>query len=636
MCGIAGTYTRPGARAPEPARLVLAMEQLRRRGPDDSGVWSDAQVQLGHRRLAVVDLSPTGHQPMESHDGRYVIVFNGEIYNHLELRAQLDPAHIWRGRSDTETLLQAYRRWGAGCLSRLNGMFAFAIWDRTEQRLFAARDRFGKKPFYYNWDDGNLAFASRPTAVAKLLGSARADIAPQALRLYLELGYIPAPLSPYHNIHKLPPAHWLLADQRGLRIERYWNHRDVAPQASLLQRPEEELVDELEEHIQRAVRLRLMSDVSLGAFLSGGIDSAMVVAAMKFSGVSEPKTYTIGFNEAAYDEGPAARTIARHLGVEHVVETLDVEDLLDLLPAFIEEFDEPFADASAFPTMAVARMARQHVTVALTGDGGDELFGGYHYYPIVEQLGRFMHWPRAAKNTIGNLLGIMPGHKAKLVAGALGMSTPASLFQYLRSLSKDFTSLVSADVLGSTYSAADLFEQAAASYHSGLSRAELGMRLDMEFTLADGYLQKIDVATMAYSLEARCPLLDHTLAEWALRLPLRYKIREGQTKYLLKKVLCRHLPRELVYRPKKGFGVPSAQWLRGPLKNWALELINDQSVMSRLPLEKARVLELFRLHNSGSRDAQPLLWSVLMLLCFVSCHINGQGIPDVTRRRAAA
>jgi asparagine synthase (glutamine-hydrolysing) len=634
VCGIVGVFDS-GAHLPAPERFAACLDRLQRRGPDDVGTWSNSVLRLGHRRLAIVDLSPTGHQPMVSGDGRFVIVFNGEIYNHRELRSQLAPPGGWVGSSDTETLLEAYRHWGPGCLDRLNGMFAFAIWDNTERRLFVARDRMGVKPLYYSWSDGRFVFASRPSAMTGLLANGGAEIDPQSLRIYLELGYIPAPMSLYRKVRKLPPGHWMTVDARGPRLTRYWDYRHIAPDASLLKRSENELVDELDELIRGATRLRLMSDVPLGAFLSGGVDSAYIVAAMKAVGVTAPKAFSIAFKEEDYNEGPAAVAIARHIGVDHVVETLSVGDLLELLPLYVDEFDEPFADSSAFPTMAVARLARRHVTVALTGDAGDELFGGYHYYPLIESLAHTSDWSPGVKRMLQATLSIMPMHKAKLLAGALGPSTRVGIFNYLRSFSKDFRPLVEDDVLERTGSSNDVFERAALGFVPGLTSAEVGMRLDLGLTLVDGYLQKVDVATMALSLEARCPFVDYRMVEWSMRLPVEFKLRGRHTKYLLKKGLCRYLPPSFVYRPKRGFGVPVAQWLRGPLRSWAEDLLYDDSLVSRLPLEKARLRELFTLHTSGARDAHPLLWAALMLLCYVARHERGTDLPPVASQRAA-
>lgn len=634
MCGILGFYNPSGIGA-DSNSFGQALDRLKRRGPDDSGTWCDALVRLGHRRLAVVDLSDAGHQPMESSDRRYVIVFNGEIYNHQELRPRLAPRHSWAGNSDTETLLEAYRTWGPDCLKHINGMFAFAIWDRTERTLFLARDRMGVKPLYYARRNGTFAFASRPGALTQLMDSGDFAINPEALRVYLELGYIPAPLSFHEDMHKLAPGHYLIASARGVRIVRYWDFRCIAPDPSILDRPEGALVEELDSLIRDAVKTRLMSDVPLGAFLSGGVDSALTVAAMKAAGVEHPKTFTIAFKEQAFDEGPAAAKTAEHLGVDHIHETLDVNSLLELLPTYIDEYDEPFADSSAFPTLALARLARRHVTVALSGDGADELFGGYHYYPLMNRLQAATRWRAPIKQLVGRIMSSMPIHRAKLFAGAIQCGDAVSLFNYLRSVSKDHPTLISDDILRATSNSADWFAQFAAGFAVELSGAETGMRLDLGFTLPELFLQKVDVATMAFSLEARCPMTDYRLVEWAMRLPLQYKLRGGETKYLLKKVLCKYLPPEQIYRKKMGFGVPIADWLRGPLRDWARELIYDDTLMAKMPLDKTRVRDLLNKQLSGQREAHPLLWSVLMLLCFVRKYGANQSLPALSYREVA-
>jgi asparagine synthase (glutamine-hydrolysing) len=634
MCGILGLFNPAGVQ-PVLQEFTAALDRLRLRGPDDSGVWQDECVVFGHRRLAIVDLSPAGHQPMESHDRRYIIVFNGEIYNHRELRARLNQSRDWRGTSDTETLIEAYHTWGVDCLKHINGMFAFAIWDRMERTLFAARDRMGVKPLYYFDRGGRFGFGSRPGAVGLLLDDGELNIDPEALRVYLELGYIPAPLSFHRDIRKLPAGHYLLVNARGVRRVRYWDFRSIKPERAMNSRPEGELIEELDALIQNAVKLRLMSDVPLGAFLSGGVDSGLVVAAMKAAGVGHPKTFTIAFKEQAYDEGPAAAQAAEHLSVDHVHETLDVDSLLSLLPTYIQEYDEPFADSSAFPTMAVARLARRHVTVALSGDGADELFGGYHYYPLIDRLGATLEWRLSTKRSAGRICNSLPWHRAKLLAGALQCRDRVELFHYLRSVGKDYPSLVSADILRSTANSESWFAQYATGFAMDLTAAETAMRLDAGLTLPDLFLQKVDVATMAYSLEARCPMTDYRLVEWAMRLPMQYKIRNGETKYLLKKVLSKYLPTEYVYRPKKGFAVPLAQWLRGPLRTWAQELVHDDTLMSRVPLDKGRVRELLRQQAAGERESHPLLWSVLMLLCFVQTHGAQRALPVIAYREVA-
>src|SRR5579863_63567 len=635
MCGILGLFNRTGV-LPQSETFVAALDRLKLRGPDDSGTWQDECAMLGHRRLAIVDLSPSGHQPMESSDRRYVIVFNGEIYNHRELRPRLNPRGEWRGTSDTETLMEAYRTWGVDCLKHLNGMFAFAIWDRAERTLFIARDRMGVKPLYYSDRNGTFGFSSRPGALNMLAGDGALEVNPEGLRVYLELGYIPAPLSFHRDIRKLPAGHYLLVNARGVRRIRYWDYRSIKPDPSMATRPEGELVEELDSLIRSAVKMRLMSDVPLGAFLSGGVDSGVVVAAMKQAGVAHPKTFTIGFTEAAYNEGPAAAKAAQYLGIDHIHETLGVNSLLDLLPAYIQEFDEPFADSSAFPTMAVARLARRHVTVALSGDGADELFGGYHYYPLIDRLAPMLAWRARTKRSAGRVFSSLPWHRTKLLAGALHCQDTVGLFHFLRSVSKDYPPLVQVDIFRSTVNSESWFSQFASAFAVDLSAAETAMRLDAGLTLPDLYLQKVDVATMAFSLEARCPMTDYRLVEWAMRLPMRFKLRGGETKYLLKKVLSKYLPAECVYRPKMGFAVPLAQWLRGPLRSWAEELIHDDTLMSRLPLDKERVRELLRQHSAADRELHPLLWSVLMLLCFVQTHGARRALPVMPAYREVA
>jgi asparagine synthase (glutamine-hydrolysing) len=629
MCGIAGLFDPEGIPDdPEPMRRSL--ERLRLRGPDDGRVWREDRVVLGHRRLAIVDLSDAGSQPMQSADGRHVIVFNGEIYNHAELRQELAPVGGWRGGSDTETLLEAFRAWGVDCLRRINGMFAFAIWDRQQQRLFAARDRLGVKPLYYAQANGGLGFASRPGALRVLDPAFAGAIDEQALRSYLELGYIPAPFALHQGIRKLSAAHYLLADARGVRVNRYWDYRHLVPDVAANARREDDLLDEFDELLRRAVRLRLMADVPVGAFLSGGVDSALVVACMRREAPVRPACFTIGFQEPEFDESRAASDIARHLGVEHTTESLNVRSLLELLPTFVDQYDEPISDSSAFSTMAAARLARRHVKVALSGDGGDEAFAGYHYYSLTQRVQQLASWPPAGRRALASVLQKLPGHRGKLLAGALNPRGSVALFHFLRSCAKDFGAPLLPDSLARTEDSVAQFAQFAASFAMDLSSADVGMRLDTGFVLPNLYLQKVDVASMAFSLEVRCPFTDYHLVEWAMKLPLRYKLRGGVTKYLAKKLLSRHLPAEQVHRQKQGFGVPVAAWLRGPLRGWANDLLNDRAAFDRVPLDRARLLAIMRQHETGQRDAHPVLWASLMLLCYVRRHELDADLPHVS------
>ena len=617
MCGIVGAINQAAPVSAEAAQRAAA--SLAKRGPDDSGVWTEGETALAHRRLAILDLTPAGHQPMVSTDGRYVIVLNGEIYNFLELRRQLNPdENAWHSRSDTEVVLAAYGRWGPECVNRFHGMFAFAIWDRKEKRLFAARDRMGVKPFYYHFGSAGFLFASRPRALFALDASLSPELDEQALRYYLEIGYIPAPWSIHREIRKLPPAHYLMLDASGLRVRRYWDFRHIVPEQRWSRRSETDLLDELDEIISRSVRLRMVADVPLGAFLSGGIDSSLVVAAMRRHSAQPIRSFTVGFEEPEYDESKHASRVAKALGTEHEVEYLRVDDLLGLLPAFRAEFDEPFFDSSAFPTLAVSRMARRKVTVSLSGDGGDELFGGYHYYQIMRGLSPAFSVPEIMRRVAAAGISLMPGHSMKLLAAALREPDAGSAFAFARSIAKDFRGVLLPEVLEHTQSLRQLFGKTCAEFASGLSSVEQAMRLDAAYTLPDDYLQKVDVASMAFSLEARDPLLDQELVEWAMRLPLEWKFRRGRNKYLLRKLAYRYVPQELLDRPKQGFGVPIDRWLRGPLREWAEERLNDNSLYQRMPLNRARVDELFALHLSGARNVYPMLWAILVLADFVS------------------
>lgn len=591
---------------------------LHNRGPDDSGVWTGDGVGFAHRRLSILDISAAGHQPMQSPDGRFIIVYNGELYNFNKLRHHIGYDYWqWQSNSDTEVVLAAYSKWGADCLKYFHGMFAFSIWDKKERVLFAARDRMGVKPFYYHHSANCFAFASRPRALFPLVFGLSREIDEQALRFYLESGYVPAPHSIFKNTHKLPPAHYLLMNANGeFQLQRYYDYRHIQPEAAWIHRNEDDLLDELDEIVSRSVGSRLISDVPLGAFLSGGIDSSLVVAIMT-KHLSQPvKTFTIGFAEKAYDESPHAQAVAGYLGTEHHCEHLQVDDLLQLMPTFQEEYDEPFFDSSAFPVMAVARLARRHVTVSLSGDGGDELFGGYHYYQIAQNMNHFFDLPPQIRSVIASLIGRLPQHKFKLLSGALRQPDRASAFAFSRSIAKDFEKVLAPAVAERTKSIYALFSSASDIFPRGLHPSEQGMRLDAFYTLPDDYLQKVDVASMAFSLESRDPLLDQELIEWSMKLPLQWKLKGVVNKYLFRKLAYRYVPQKILDRPKQGFGVPIDSWLRGPLKSWAEDRLYDKTLFDRIALDQSAVLALWKMHCSGERNVHPLLWAILMFLNF--------------------
>ena len=621
MCGIVGVVDFRSDVDRETIRK--AASTLRLRGPDDSGVWTCGNVGLGHQRLSVIDLSSSGHQPMVSEDGRYVVVYNGEIYNFLEIREELsDDGAQWRSATDTEVIIRSYERWGPRCLERFHGMFAFAIWDRHSRAMFSARDRMGVKPYYYHYSSNCFAFASRPRALLSLNGNWSDPLDEQALRFYMESGYIPAPYSAFKQIRKLPPAHWLLIDSSGIRLERYWDFRHIAPETSWENRTEDDLLDELDEILTRSVRSRMTSDVPLGAFLSGGIDSSLVVAMMAKQCTKPVKTFTIGFETKAYDESPFAEAVSQQIASEHFCEVMNIDDLLRLRPAFSLEFDEPFFDSSAFPTMAVSCLARKHVTVSLSGDGGDELFGGYHYYQLARGFDTFYKLPRTIRDVIASIVAASSKHRMKLLSAAMRQHSSTDAFCFARSIAKDFDAVLDPDLLRRTIGLNELFAEAARHFPSNLKTPEIAMRLDSFYTLPDDYLQKVDVASMAFSLESREPLLDQDVVEWAVKLPLKWKLRAGQNKYLLRRLAYRYFPRELLDRPKKGFEVPIADWIRGPLQKWAISQLSASDNFANIPLRQTRLLELLRIHNSGARQIHPVLWAALIYLDFV------QGLPD--------
>ena len=612
MCGIFGIVADP-ARPPTREAVLDALAPLASRGPDSEGVWIDGVIAFGHRRLAVLDPTAIGDQPMISADARYVIVLNGEIYNFRELRQQVSaPVGGWRTRTDTEVVIECYRRWGAACVERFRGMFAFAIWDCENRSLFLARDRLGVKPLYVADTGSEFIFASRPSA---LLATGRVDqnVDPQALRLYLEAGFIPSPWSLHKGVRKLQPG-CTLTLEGGRRSEwRYWDVGAFTPDPALAERSESSLLEDLDALIDRSVHARLVSDVPLGVFLSGGVDSTLVARAMKRH-TAKVRAFTIGFDDEAFDESRYAMDVATRLGCEISVEMLGPEDLLALVPRYLEAYDEPLFDSSAFAVMALARSARREVTVALGGDGGDEFFGGYHYYPLMQKLASLYRMPGAMRRSLAAVVKRVPNHRMRLAAAAMAQRDPLAAFGFVRSVSKDFGPMCGPDFTQHTFSFADLLREAVGRLPPGLTAPEQAMRLDAMYTLPDDYLQKTDVGTMAFSLEAREPLLDHDLVEWALRLPTIWKLRNGSTKWLPRKLMERSVGTLHARRAKQGFSVPIDAWLRGPLKQWAEHLLLESPALERLGLDRVRIRLALDLHATRARQVHPLLWGLLVLL----------------------
>ncbi len=610
MCGIAGIWQTNGAPV-DAATLARMRDRLISRGPDDAGIWIGQNVGLGHRRLSILDLSPLGHQPMVDQTTGSVIVHNGEVYNFQEIRKELEAKGVaFKSQTDTEVILKAYRVWGTSCLERFNGMFAFAIWDAPRRRLFIARDRIGIKPLYYYHGADVFLFASR---LKPLLAhpSCPREIDPESLGLYLDLSYVPAPWSILKNVRKLEPGHFLWGSENGFEDKCYWDIADTPIDKSLQDVPDEEMIDRLDALLRDSIKLRMISDVPLGAFLSGGVDSSTVVAIMSRCSTSPPETFTIGFQEKSCNEAAYAKKIAGLLNTNHHQKIMGSDDLLGLLDELQEHYDEPFADSSALPTMMVSRFARQHVTVSLSGDGGDELFAGYPQYDVLSGLRRGFLAPRFLRRGAGHLLAHFGNHRLSMLGNSLLKSDLLESFAYVKSILKAFDRRRLFD--GNGTNSAALFRSRARCF-GAIDEVSMASRLDLSYYLVDGILQKLDVASMSTSLEARVPILDHRVVQFACSLPISFKRRGHGGKWLLKQVLERYVPKTYFERPKGGFIAPINEWFRGELR----EMILDELSVSRIKefgcLNPEAVQSLVELHLSGKRNTHPILWSLLCLL----------------------
>lgn len=635
MCGIAGYW------GGVPAETSIAERMARRietRGPDDTGVWTDdgAGLALAHQRLAILDLSPAGHQPMHSPCGRYALVYNGEIYSHQHLRRELEKeagAFDWRGHSDTETLLASLRHWGVqGALERVNGMFAFALWDASERTLILARDRMGEKPLYYGRSGDTFLFGSELKAL-KAHPNWQGDVDRDALALYMRHNYVPAPWSIYRGIAKLPPAHYVVVREDGRDVREpvcYWDLAKVAQQGvNAPSGKPETLTHELDALLRDAVGRRMAADVPLGAFLSGGYDSTTVAALMQAQSERPVKTFSIGFHEEGYNEAKHAKAVAEHLGTDHTELYVTPEEAMAVIPDLPNIYDEPFSDSSQIPTYLVSQLARQHVTVSLSGDGGDELFYGYGRYFNAERIwGQLSRLPlplrrlaaagvaRAPGRALEKAMGVLPkrlrinhlGDRLPKLAEILAHPRGEAFYRELVSHAKQPDQLVlDAKEPNTILSRLDRLPDL-----PGLR--EQMMYLDQMTYLPDDILTKVDRASMAVSLEARVPLLDHRLVEFAWGISTEYKYRDGKGKgkWLLRQVLYRYVPQELMDRPKMGFGVPIEHWLRGPLREWAEELLDERRLREEGYFDPAPIRKMWQEHISGKRRWHYYLWDVLM------------------------
>lgn len=638
MCGLTGYLSASvtGTEQDMHALLRPMADAIRHRGPDSDGFWVDTSngIGLAHRRLAIVDLSAAGHQPMASVSGRYVLAFNGEIYNHMGLRDELRRAGAapqWRGHSDTETLLAGIDTWGLqGTLQRCIGMFAIALWDRQSRSLTLARDRMGEKPLYYGWQRrGNISaflFGSELKAL-RAHPSFEGDVDRDALALLLRHNYIGAPHSIYKGLLKLQPGHLLqvsLAHPDPV-LTSYWDacHAILSGTQQRFTGSAADAAVQLEALLKDAIGQQMVADVPLGAFLSGGVDSSAIVALMQTLSSRPVKTFSIGFNDESYDEAPFAKVVAKHLGTEHTELYVSAEQAMSVIPKLPAIYCEPFSDSSQIPTYLVSQMAREHVTVSLSGDAGDELFCGYTRYQVVDRLWhRLRSVPLPLRQLAASAIKSLPpatwdrllafapyaliGEKLHKGAAVLTCNTTADVYRGLVSHWSDPAQVVigAADSDGATQGHTEALNR--------MSDLEQMMYLDMLNYLPDDILVKVDRAAMGVSLETRVPFLDHRVVEFACRLPIDMKLRKGVTKWPLREVLYRHVPKELIERPKRGFAVPIDSWLRGPLRTWAEELLDESRLRREGFFNPAPIRKMWEQHQSGRLDRQYHLWDILM------------------------
>ena len=633
MCGIVGLFDNglSGVKPQLEERALAMSDAIAHRGPDGSGVWSDpdAGIALAHRRLAIVDLTPSGAQPMASGDGRWVISYNGEIYNAAEMRRAPELAGVaWRGTSDTEVILESVARRGLDrTLADMNGMFAIALWDRETRVLHLVRDRLGIKPLFYRAEGGAVLFASELKSLFAA-GEQRFDIDPSSVGSFLRFGHVPAPWSILRGVHKLMPGEVISFDAHGKPSQRrYWSMRDIAQSglAQPLDLSDADAEARLHELLADAVSRQMISDVPLGAFLSGGVDSSLISALMVAAGRGPVRTFSIGFPDFGFDESAHAAAVAKYLGTVHTELVITGQDALDVVPDLAAMYDEPFADSSQIPTHLVSKLTRAHVTVALSGDGGDEFFGGYNRYLLAQKLwGRLSLLPAGVRRLAAHGIRAVPNG----VYDAIARSAPGGVLpgQFADKIKK-FADILPLDADGIYLRLVSQYPDPAAltagfaehplpfgpgsDLNAGGSLLRQMQLRDSITYLPDDILQKVDRASMAVALEARPPLLDHRVVEFAWRLPDRFHIRNGETKWLLRRVLDRYVPRELIERPKMGFGVPLADWLRGPLRDWAEDLLDERKLDSAY-MNVPAIRGLWLDHLSRRRNWAYALWNVLM------------------------
>ena len=638
MCGLAGLFVYSEESYELNNELERMGDKIAHRGPDDSGIWTDKIEKIGfvHRRLSVQDLSPLGHQPMLSHDGRYIIAYNGEVYNFLELKSELkEQGYQFSGGSDTEVILASIEAWGLEkALDKFVGMFAFSLWDSSRKKLYLARDRMGEKPLYYGCVGGSFIFGSELKAI-KEFSNWESDIDRDALGLLLRHNYIPAPYSIYEDIKKLSPGHYLsvsVSDNAPVIDEKsYWSIKDIFKEGCTkpYSGSYDEVVQDVENLLINSIKQKMLSDVPLGAFLSGGIDSSLIVSLMQSVSSTPVKTFTIGFNEKKFNEAELAKSVAAHLGTEHKELYVTSDDAMNIIPGLSEIYDEPFADSSQIPTFIVSKLAREDVTVVLSGDGGDELFCGYtRYMQTLKDWGQISSQHRPIKDLFWHVVSIIPDSVLEALSKSISPFTGINKASFSHRLKRKAKSHM-ATSLQTYYRHSESYWDRPESVVKGAVDAdtflsgtnitdEFGdnykslMCLDIGSYLPDDILVKVDRAAMKNSLEGRIPMLDHRLVEYAARIPTDKLVSDGVGKQVLRSILYKHVPKEMIDRPKVGFAVPIADWLRGPLKEWAESLLNKERLDREGYFYSSPIRQKWQEHITNKYDWSFYLWGILM------------------------
>jgi asparagine synthase (glutamine-hydrolysing) len=608
------------------SRLVDSVNIIKSRGPDNLGIAVGNNYGFAFRRLSIIDLSNDANQPMFSNDQNYVCVFNGEIYNYKELYNSIKSEFVWKTNSDTELLINCWIKWGPDCLQKLDGMFSFAILDKKNSLLYAARDRVGEKPFYYYAINKNIYFSSRPSPILHQIPELSKEYNEQSIRSHLESGYIPGNNTIYKSIQKLKAGHYLIFSKNNFDIYPYWEIKNINVNVELLKKKEEDLIDELDDLLTASVEKKFISDVPVGILLSSGIDSSLItaIAKKKLNRKDNIKTFSIGFLNKNYDESINSKKIANFLGTDHNEKKISPNDLLDLLPKFFNNFDEPFFDSSSFPMMFVSKIASKQVKVVLTGDGGDELFGGYNYYLIIKILEKINYFPRSVKKILANILSKSFNYKINLIAEVLKKDNFIDSFAFIRSILKINKNVLFESIIKKTLGLNNIFREDYLSFDKNISSAEACMKLDIINTLNDDYLQKSDLSSMSYSIENRAPFLSKDIIEWSAKLPLKYKINFFNKKHILKKLLRRYLPDHLINKKKIGFEVPIREWIIHDLHDWTSERVYNKKFYKNLPIKQSLVIELFLNLKKGKNGIHSYLWSILMLLEFNKRNLSLQ------------